>query len=138
MRGLPWRVTEDEITDFFKDFKFVEKSIQLGHNEDGRRNGWGCILFKDEDEAASATDKLQKQYIGERFICLYQMNYGQYQRFNSTPGNSGGSRGSSSNDRPDVKLSNHVTPENQEKCLVCRGLPFRVTDEEMIEFFKDI
>ena len=54
MRGLPWRVTYDEISDFFKDFKMVEKSIVLGIGPDGRKDGYGVCLFNDEQEANAA------------------------------------------------------------------------------------
>lgn len=36
----------------------------------------------------------------------------------------------------DVKLSKYVGPENKERCLVCRGLPYRVTAQELVDFFK--
>ena len=64
MRGLPYRATDEEVIDFFKDYKIKEDSLQWGLGEDGRKNGWGCILMESEDEAARAAEGLNKQYIG--------------------------------------------------------------------------
>lgn len=34
-------------------------------------------------------------------------------------------------------LSNHVGPHNKRMALLVRGLPFSVTKDQIIEFFKD-
>ena len=81
MRGLPWRATDEEVLEFFQDYKVKEGSLQFGQGEDGRRTGWGCILFENEDEAARACEEKNKQYIGERWIGTYNMNYGQWKGF---------------------------------------------------------
>ena len=81
MRGLPWRVTYDEITDFFKDFKMVEKSIVLGMAADGRKDGYGVCLFQDETECNAAIEAMNEQHIGERYIRLGAISYGEYLRF---------------------------------------------------------
>jgi RNA recognition motif-containing protein len=81
MRGLPWRVTDEEVHEFFKDFKIHQDSFLYGIGEDDRKNGFGAILFEDEDEAAKAMDALQRQYIGQRFIILYPLNYGRWKSF---------------------------------------------------------
>jgi RNA recognition motif-containing protein len=64
MRGLPYRATDEEVMDFFKDYKVKEDSLQWGLGEDGRKNGWGAILLENEDEASRAAEGLNKQYIG--------------------------------------------------------------------------
>ena len=51
MRGLPWRVTDEEVFEFFKDYKIHQDSLRYGTGEDDRRNGFGAILFEDEDNA---------------------------------------------------------------------------------------
>ena len=35
-----------------------------------------------------------------------------------------------------TKLSKYVGPDNQDRALVMRGLPYRVTDDDVIQFFK--
>lgn len=81
-RGLPWKVTMEEVAEFFQKHKVVEGSIVLGQGEDGRRNGWGTCLFESEDEAQRACEELDKEYIGERYIMLYQKSYKDYLKFN--------------------------------------------------------
>lgn len=51
MRGLSRFVEHKEIYEFFKDFKFIEKSIVLQINPDGMKNGQGVILMDSETEA---------------------------------------------------------------------------------------
>ena len=69
LRGMPWRVTEEEIEEFFTDYKWVRESIRIGELEGGRRTGQGCILFESEEEAERAMDK-DGEYIGSRFVQL--------------------------------------------------------------------
>lgn len=47
IRGLPYQVRYEEIADFFRDFRYIEKSAILGVGGDGRKNGFGSILFED-------------------------------------------------------------------------------------------
>jgi RNA recognition motif-containing protein len=81
MRGLPWRVTYDEVAEFFKDFKMVEKSIVLGIGPDGRKDGYGVCLFQDETECQAAVSQMNEQHIGQRYIRLGAISYGEYLRF---------------------------------------------------------
>jgi hypothetical protein len=57
--------------------------VVLGVGPDGRKNGTGTLLFDDAEEAASAQEKQHKQYIGERFILLSAISFGEYLKFNS-------------------------------------------------------
>ena len=139
IRGMPYRATVEEITEFFQDFKFIDQSVIYGFGADGRKNGFGAILFESEEQATSAMDALQKQNIGARWVQLYTMSYKDYLNFNKGQG-SGGSGGSNSyssgaDDGEGVKLGDHVNAENKEKSLVMRGLPWRVTVDEIIGFF---
>lgn len=36
-----------------------------------------------------------------------------------------------------MKLSNYVGSFNQDRCLIMRGLPFKITISEIIEFFQN-
>lgn len=47
IRGLPYQVRYEEIADFFRDHRYIEKSAILGVGADGRKNGFGSILFED-------------------------------------------------------------------------------------------
>jgi len=52
IRGLPYQTRYEEVSEFFGEFKIVEKSVVLGLNAEGRKNGFGAILFETEDEAS--------------------------------------------------------------------------------------
>ena len=54
LKGLPWRVEKEQVSEFFQDFKIIENSVVLGVGADGRKNGQGTILFDDAEEATSA------------------------------------------------------------------------------------
>jgi RNA recognition motif-containing protein len=82
IKGLPYSTTFEEVADFFKDFQYIEKSVVLGLGRDGRKNGFGAILFEDEKEAKAAADGMNGQYVGSRYVDLSQINYGDYSRFN--------------------------------------------------------
>lgn len=82
IRGLPYKVRFEEVADFFNDFNYIEKSVVLGVNPDGRKNGFGSILFHSEKDAEGAIQELNGEYLGERYVELSLINYGDYSRFN--------------------------------------------------------
>lgn len=128
IRGLPYQVRYEEINDFFGDFKSINRSVILGLNNEGRKNGFGAILFEDEEEASAAAAGMNGQHVGSRYVDLSVISYGDYKRFNKPIG--GGDRSSKA-----VKLSNHVNDDNQSRSLVMRGLPYRSTPELVQNFF---
>lgn len=102
----------------------------LGLNNEGRKNGFGAILFKTEEDAARASQELNKQYIGERYVDLSVISYEEYKNFNNLGGSKfGGSAGKF------VKLVNFVNADNQSRSLVIRGLPYKATTQLVIDFF---
>ena len=140
MRGLPYRATDEEVTDFFNEYKIKEDSLQWGLGSDGRKNGWGAILLESEDEASRAAENLNKQYIGSRWIGTSVMTYADWKKFNAAQ-QGGGDRSSSGGggfERKTLKLSSVVNDDNIAKALVLRGLPFRVKMDEIKEFFSEI
>ena len=54
IRGLPFRVSYQEIKDFFVNFNFIENSVLFSIGSDGRKNGLGGILFSNYLEARTA------------------------------------------------------------------------------------
>lgn len=141
MRGLPYRATDEEVNDFFNEYKTKEDSLQWGLGQDGRKNGWGAILMEDEDQASRAAEALNKQYIGQRYICLNVMTYADWKKFNAGQQAGGGDRSSSGGgqqERKTLKLADVVTDDNRSKALAMRGLPFRVKMDEIKEFFAEV
>ena len=82
IRGLSYHARYEEVSDFFRDFGIVDKSVVFGIGGDGRKNGFGTILFESASEATAAMNELQKKHIGERYVDLSVISYGDYLNFN--------------------------------------------------------
>ena len=82
MRGVPYRTQNSEVLEFFRDFPIEERSVIFGNGPDGRKNGFGAVLMKDAESARKAAEELDRQNIGDRYVELSVISYGQYQRFN--------------------------------------------------------
>ena len=68
MKGLPFRVTMDEIKEFFSEIvQVTEDNIHIDE-EEGRRSGNGLVVLESEDQAQEIKDALQRKEIGGRFI----------------------------------------------------------------------
>lgn len=70
MRGLPFRVSPDEVISFFAGFEIEEDSLRLGSNAHGRPSGEGWLTFGSEEEAARAARERNRQYLGSRYLEL--------------------------------------------------------------------
>ena len=82
LRGFPWRTTLEEFSEFLAKHKTIEGSFIVGKTEEGRRSGMAAVLFENEEVAEKAVKELDKEYIGERYVMVYAMTYGQYLKFN--------------------------------------------------------
>lgn len=113
IRGLPYSCRYEEINDFFGDYKTVFQSVVFGLNREGRKNGFGAIVFETDEEASAAAKELNKQYVGtsNRYVDLSVISYGDYLVFNP-PATEGGSYGG--NQGSYVKLFQCVNKENLE------------------------
>lgn len=128
IRGLPYQVRYDEIADFFRDHGYIEKSAILGVGADGRKNGFGSILFEDQEMAQLAAKELDGNYIGSRYVEISVITYGDYLNFN-------GPADGAFNNAQTIKLAKYVGPDNQERALVMRGLPYKIQAEDIVNFF---
>ena len=134
LRGLPFQTKAPDIISFFTGFNLFEKSVLLGRNvNDGRPNGFGALLFKSEQDCKRAMKEKQGQNIGHRYIELSAMTYNEscefrklQRKISEMPPKDGGGG---------LKLTGCVTFGNKERALLLRGLPFRVTHEQVQEFF---
>jgi len=87
---------------------YIDRSVVLGLNSDGRNNGFGAILFNKQEDAEKAIDELNGEYVGDRYVDLSLVTYGDYSKFNGpSHGGYGGTAGST------VKLSKYVNEDNQ-------------------------
>jgi len=69
MRGLPFRVSEQEICQWFNPVA-DPLDVQICRGEDGRPNGDAKIMFATLEEARMAMKK-NKQYIQHRYVELF-------------------------------------------------------------------
>lgn len=131
IKGLPYSATYEEISDFFDGMNYVSRSVVIGLGRDQRPNGFAAILFETEGDAEAAMNSRNGEYIGNRYVDLSIITYEDYSRFNGPPGggNYGGKPGSY------VKLSKYVNPENQDKCILMRGCPYKIEDKDVVTFF---
>ena len=133
IRGLPYQVRYSEINDFFRQFRYIEKSAILGVGGDGRKNGYGSILFESNAEATAAAEELDQATIGTRYVELSVISYGDYLNFNGPTGGHGGGGGYGGGKT--TRLSNYVSSDNEQRALVMRGLPYRIEIAEIQAFF---
>jgi len=141
MFGMDFHSTFDDVYDFFGGYNAIPGSVILGESQDqpGRKDGKGMIWLKSEEDAEKAVAEKNREYIGKRFVLLTQVSYKQYLSFQNGGGGSGGgdSRGSRES-QPDLKLSDcGVNEGNMDKALYMRGLPWRISHQEIIDFFSD-
>ena len=65
----------------------------LGLNYEGRKNGFGAMLFESQDEAARAAKEMNQKYIGNRYVDLSIISYDEYRNFNDKArGGDGGNK----------------------------------------------
>ena len=83
MKGLPWKITTEEIIEFFGDDygKVTEADIHI-EEADGKRTGSGLVIFESEDKAQEAKDGKQKQNIGvaQRYVNLFDSGDNFFQK----------------------------------------------------------
>ena len=71
MRGLPWKVTPEEIVEFFKNGEFtITTNDVVIERQDGKVTGYGLAFLANSDDAETAIDSLNREHIGTRFILL--------------------------------------------------------------------
>lgn len=82
MRGLPWKITADEIKEFFADFGTIEESNIFIECTDGKNTGSGLVIFESEDKAQDAKEKKEKEKIGvaQRWVNLFDEHDNFFQK----------------------------------------------------------
>lgn len=127
IRGLPLSATEEDIRNFFCGFQIRTDGIKRSIIN-GRPSGEAYVLFENLAEAQRALS-LNNEKISNRFIEITLSNQREYESFlshnfiNCAP--------AYSRDRmPNIPL------EKRKNTLFVAGLPFDITREELVGFFK--
>lgn len=128
MRGLPYSCTEDDIVNFFKGLHIAKNGIKRAVMG-GRPSGEAYVVFETRQDAVNALN-LNMEKIGTRFIELFSSSAREFQNhliknfMSSTPNYS----------KEQVPALSH---DKRKSTLICFGLPFTVTKEQIIEFFTE-
>ena len=103
IRGLPFHSTYQEVSDFFVAHEPIAQSVVLGINNEGRRSGYGSILFATEEKADMAAKEMNQQFIGNRYVELSVISFEDYRNFNNHLG-----KGTGQKKTVEVKLYNLI------------------------------
>lgn len=66
LSNWPWRISEEEMTNFFEAYNVIQGSVKFHVNEEGRKSGQAAVLFGTEDDAEKAYTELQGQDLNGR------------------------------------------------------------------------
>lgn len=73
LSGLPFRTREPEIIDWFSPHATCTKVRILRSSRDGRPSGEAIATFANQEDANEAM-KMNKEYLGERFVILTMLH----------------------------------------------------------------
>ena len=76
MRGLPYRITVDEIVAFFDGFGAVTEEAVHIEEFNGKRSGSALVIMESNDVAQDAKASLNKKEIGTdgRYVDIFDCN----------------------------------------------------------------
>ncbi|WIA37538.1 hypothetical protein OEZ86_014445 [Tetradesmus obliquus] len=113
LRGLPYSATDEEIAAFFSSYTLDEVYIC---RRDGRATGEAYVMFCDAAQASSAMEACNKNYLGSRYIEMFEAA------------------------EADLAAVKKVLEDSQlQGCVVrLRGLPYSATVEDVAGFFEGV
>merc|ERR1719238_2620378 len=76
MRGLPYKVTRNDILDFFQGLSVPLNGVHLMFNEREQPTGEAYVEFSSPDDRERAMTK-DRQHIGGRYVELFRVNRGE-------------------------------------------------------------
>eukprot|EP00300_Choanocystis_sp_HF-7_P013100 c18157_g1_i5.p1 GENE.c18157_g1_i5~~c18157_g1_i5.p1 ORF type:complete len:534 (-),score=69.77 c18157_g1_i5:126-1727(-) len=71
LRGLPYSATEQDVYAFLDGLGFIENTVQLGKNREGRPSGEAWVRFASLRDAQRAVTNRNREHIGNRYIELF-------------------------------------------------------------------
>uniref|UniRef100_A0A3P8WZ67 Uncharacterized LOC103397816 n=1 Tax=Cynoglossus semilaevis TaxID=244447 RepID=A0A3P8WZ67_CYNSE len=117
VKGLPWSTSAEEIMHFFSDCRIRGglDGIHLTLDRRGRPSGRGFIEMEDEEDVSRALEK-HRQYIGERYVEVYEVTNGD----------------------AEAMLNRPLKPAADSRVVRLRGLPFSCTEDDIVQFFRGL
>lgn len=76
MRGLPYKVTRNDILDFFNGLSVPLNGVHLMFNEREQPTGEAYVEFSSQEDRERAMSK-DRQHIGGRYVELFRVNRGE-------------------------------------------------------------
>jgi len=67
---LPFRMTDEELTELFTPFGTVQSATLIFDRETGRAKGFGFVEFANDDEAKAAIEALNDKEVDGRQIVV--------------------------------------------------------------------
>lgn len=83
---MPYSAHFKDVSNFFNGYGYKDRSVVLGLNNEGRKNGFAALVFESEDKASIAAKELHEEYILNRYVELSVITYGEYLNFNTKQG----------------------------------------------------
>lgn len=76
MRGCPWKITAEEIMEFFNGYGTLSTEDIFIEEFNGKRTGSALVIFENEQVGQDAKAALHKKDIGaeQRYVELYDHN----------------------------------------------------------------
>ena len=72
MRGLPFKVTVEEIQSFFIGYgNMMKTDIVIEEFNGGKRSGAALVFFENEEIAQMAKNSLNRTNLGQRYVELF-------------------------------------------------------------------
>ena len=121
LRGLPYSAGEQEIRDFFKPLDLEPTHVRFILNAWGKDSGSAFVVFPRAEDIETAMKK-DKQEIGTRYIEIFRAGVEDVNNFPT--------RSTSGDDETDSQGGSLA-----QLTLRLRGLPFSVSEDEILGFF---
>ncbi|XP_008334430.1 uncharacterized protein LOC103397816 [Cynoglossus semilaevis] len=117
VKGLPWSCSAEDLMQFFSDCRIRDglNGIHLTLDRRGRPSGRGFIEMEDEEDVSRALEK-HRQYIGERYVEVYEVTNGD----------------------AEAMLNRPLKPAADSRVVRLRGLPFSCTEDDIVQFFRGL
>jgi len=118
-RGVPWSCTADDVEDFFKGCQLKvdkDQSIHILRNAEGRLSGQVFVEFADAYSLQTALSK-DREHMGKRYIEVDRSDIQELTKF---------------------KEKSKTVSKMREPVVLCRGLPFSATEDDITNFFAGL
>ncbi|XP_041056245.1 G-rich sequence factor 1 [Carcharodon carcharias] len=164
LRGLPFSCTAEDVAHFFAGLEIVEDGVTITRDYRGRNTGDAFVQFASQEVAEQALTK-DRQMMGSRYIEIFRSTKNDLRLYISpskklprcptareivtddescTVANSNSNNGVIEERVQNVQLStndlvsNHCVQRSEVHNVHMRGLPFRVTGQDVVKFFQPL